>query len=173
MLIINPTLARQAIQAGLDLAVFPLTELAKLASVSVDNIRNLIKRGHVKLRFTKTEGYGVRVMYAFQDAIEIMAAAELSNLGLAPKSFGNIAEQIASFTIYQIQEAASIYSTATTPEDFQRYVVIFYNDDTQEAETFVVNSPIPDPLDKRITRIIVDCRLLAIKALFAYANYKQ
>lgn len=170
MLAINPTIAQQVIMSGMDRPIFPIDKVAELTDVSVENIRNFIKRGNVRLRYTKPEGHGVRVLYAFQDVIEIMAAAELFLLGVAPKAFGNLAETIATFTIYQIQEAAGVYGNSTQPKDFQRFIVVFYDRELQEAEAMIENSP--TQADEHIARIIVDCRKLAAKAIFAYINYK-
>ena len=173
MLVLNPTLARKVIQDGMARQVFPLSEVAKLSAVSVETIRNLINRGNVRLRFTKPEGYGVKVKYAFHDVLEIMAASELLRIGIAPKGFGNIADEISTYTIYQIQEAAGMWGSSPEPANYQRYVVIVYNEHTQEVQTAVTSDPAPEPLNTHITRLVVDCRLLANKALFAYANYKE
>ena len=172
MLAFNPTLAKQVVLFGMNRPVIPISEAAKLAGVSVDTVRNFRKHGIIKLRFMKSEGYGVPVLFSFHDVIEIMAASELYHLNVAPKGLGSLSEEIATFTIYQIQEVAGIFGSSPTPENFQRYIVIFYNERIQEIEASIESDP-AQSLDMHTTKIVVDCRKLAIKAVYAFVNYKQ
>jgi len=170
--VINPTLAQKVLAVGFDSPIFPISVVQKMSGVTEDQVRTFVKRRHAPMRFTKPQGHGVRTLYAPQDVFEIMAISELSLLGVAPKSFGDLAEIISNLMISQIRELAGVFGNTKTDIDYQRYVVIFYDETKGKSHASLEVDPRdlkPDPP----ARIVVDCRLLAIKAIQAFANYAR
>lgn len=172
-LVINPTMARNVVNFGMLRPAFTMAWASKVSGVSVDTIRNLKKHGVITLHYMKSEGHGIPVLLAFRDVVEIMAVAELYNIGISPKTLGNVFEVISEFVLGQILSSSEINKNVATSNNYQRFVIIYFHDKEKKVLASIETEPFPAALAKYSTLVVVDCLKLATNALFSFANYKE
>lgn len=151
-------------------------EASEITGVPAVTIRQWLNRGHVVLRTTPRPGKGVPMYFAFNDVVEIMAFAQLSRLHFPPSRFaGRVASVVMSHAMGQISEFAGMWGDPSKRGDdnFNRYVVLFYNQRENNIDWSETHDPMMHIESRDSTRIIIDCRDLALKAIAAFEAHRS
>lgn len=155
--------------------IFKIEDVAEAVGLAPTTIRNWIDRGHIELLYSRLFGRGTRSYFAYYDVILIMIAAELSHLGIKPMDIRSAITEIHGFVNQKISEAAGTWGDPKEHpdyENFHRYVALYYTGDKEfPIESSLLpnlNTVLPDHSIRDVTRIIIDCKMLAEKAMHIF-----
>ena len=156
--------------------LFTIEEVAEVVREKPAVIRNWISRGHIDLRFTELPGRGKRVLFAFEDIIQIMIVAEASRINIDPQISKRFAERVMSTVMRILMDFAGVFGEKHLEhsDNAMRYAIIYYSVYAQGVDVALSSSPTIE-LDYATdaSRVVIDCKEIAERAISIISKFQK